>query len=276
MDDILLNSWLLWNAWQKKLKKAESWMFIFNWYNLHNWTTRKIINSNHDDLWSMAFETYNYPRADWWNALSKYYRTKTITMTMSLTAPTEEWLNDLIDELKFQTSKTQWYLDIIINGIVRRREATLTSLQFWRQSYNVNRIWTVQLRFECVNPLSFTLTSITNTFSWISGAYATEINYTWKVVAYPTIYLIVQAEYDLNSFSIDMNWYIFTINQSILPWDLITIDWETKLVKINGVIVPYNWPFPAIEPWLNHIETSLNSWALANYDMIFIYKNLFL
>ena len=276
MDDTLLNSWLLWNAPSKKQQSSESWMFIFNWYNLHNWTTRRIINSNHDDLWSVAFETYDYPRADWWNALSKYYRKKTITLTMSITSPTEEWLNDLIDELKFQTSKTQWFLDIIINWIVRRRTATLTSLKFWRQSFNVNRIWNVVLTFECINPLSFSLASNTKTFNWISGDYITEIVYTWKVIAYPTIYLLIQSATNLNNFNIDMNWYLFTINETISQWDVVVIDWETKMVKINWNIVAYDWPFPAIEPWLNHIETSLNSWALANYDMIFIYKNLFL
>jgi hypothetical protein len=277
MDNILLNSGLLWSSpYKKSWKGADSGMFIFNWYNLHNWTTRRVINSDHDDLWSIAFETYDYPRADWWNALSKYYRTKTITITMSLSAPTWDWLNDLIDELKFQTSKTQWYLDIIINWLVRRREATLTWLSFGRQNYNINFLQDVTLTFNCVNPLAFNLTSITNTYPWISGNYATEINYTWKVNCYPTIYLIVKAESDLNSFSIDMNWYVFTVSQSLLPWDFIIIDWETKLVKLNGSVIPYNWPFPVIEPWLNHIEINLNSWALANYDMTFIYKKFFL
>ena len=278
MDDTLLNSWLMWSSSSIKPRwwTSESWMLVFNWYNLHNWISRRIINSNHDDLWKVAYETYDYPRADWWNALSKYYRTKTIVLNMSLCSPTEEWLNDLIDELKFQTSKTQWFLDIIINWIVRRREATLISLEFWRKSFNVNRLWNVVLRFECVNPLSFTLSSNTNTYSWISGAYATEINYTWKVVAYPTIYINVSSETNLNTFSINMNWYVFTINEEISAWNLIQIDWESKLVRIDWNVISYDWPFPAIEPWLNHIEISLNSWAIANYDIVFIYKNLYL
>ena len=277
MDNILLNSGLLGNAPKKRWwVEPDSWMFIFNWYNLHNWTTRRVINSDHDDLWDIALETYNFPRADGWNALNKFYRTKTITITMCLSSNTADGLNDLIDELKFQTSKMQWYLDIIINWIVRRREATLTGLKFWRQNYNITFVQNVVLTFTCVNPLSFNLTSITNTYTGISGNYATELNYSWKVNCYPSIYLIIKSETWLNSFSIDMNWYLFTISHEFEAGDFIIIDGETKLAKLNWTVITYSWPFPIIEPWLNHIEIKVNSGALVNYDMIFIYKKLFL
>lgn len=277
MDNILLNSGLLWNAPKgKKSTFSGSGMFVFNWYNLHNWKTRRVIESNHDDLWNVAYETYDYSRADWWNALSKYYRTKTITITMCLSADDENGLNDLIDELKFQTSKMQGYLDIIINWLVRRREATLTSLQFGRKGYNINFLQNVVLTFECVNPSAFNLTSITNRYSGLSGNYATELNYSWKVNCYPTIYIVVQSETNLTWFQIDMNGYKFQISGEYQAGDFIIIDGETKLVKVNGTTTAYTWPFPVIEPWLNHIEISINSGAIANYDMIFIYKKLFL
>lgn len=279
MDDILLNAWLLWSAWTSNASwwsGTESGMFIFNWFSLDNWTTRRVINSNHDDLWDVAFETYDYPRADWWNALSKYYRKKTITITLSMVAPTRDWLEILIDDLKFNTSKTQWYLDIIIAWVVRRRTATLTSLQFWRQSFNVNRVWNVVLTFECVNPLSYSLSNITKTFKEISGDYALEIVYEWKVIVYPTIYLIIRSQTNLNTFNIDVNWYLFSINHEINDWEFLVIDGETKLVKLNWTNLVYEWPFPAFEPWLNHIEITTNIWASVSYDLIFIYKNLFL
>lgn len=279
MDTTLLNSWLLWNSWWASSWWGniwDVWMFVFNWYNLHNGTTRRVITSNHDDLWDIAFETYNYPRADWWNALGKYYRRKNIVLTLCLESPTAEWLNDLIDELKFQTSKTQWYLDIIINWIVRRWTATLTSLTFWRQSYNVNFLNNVTLNFECINPLAFTLNDNTKTYSQITGNYTTEIIYLWKVVVYPTIYAVMWSCNNLSNFSINTNWYLFTINHEINSWDVVLINWESKLSKINGTTIPYDWPFPAFEWGLNHIEISINSWASANYDLNFIYKDLYL
>lgn len=279
MDDILLNNWLLWSAWTSSSSwwsDTESGMFIFNWFSLDNWKTRRVINSDHDNLWTVAFETYDYPRADGWNALSKYYRTKTITITLSMVAPTREWLEELIDDLKFNTSKTQWYLDIIIAGVVRRWTATLTSLQFWRQSFNVNRVWNVVLTFECVNPLSYSLSNITNTFKEIDGNYALEMIYEWKVIVYPTIYIIVRSQTNLNAFNLDVNWYLFSINHEINDWEFLVIDGETKLVKLNWTNLVYEWPFPVLEPWLNHIEITTNEWASVSYDLIFIYKNLFL
>jgi hypothetical protein len=39
--------------------------------------------------------------------LSKYYRTKTINISLSITKETEEELDELIDELKYRTSKTE-------------------------------------------------------------------------------------------------------------------------------------------------------------------------
>jgi hypothetical protein len=208
--------------------------------------------------------------------LWKYYRKKTITITLSLVAPDRDWLEELIDELKFNTSKTQWFLDIIIAWKVRRRTATLTSLQFWRQSFNVNRVWNVVLTFECINPLSFDLADTSYTYSEINGAYSLEINYTWKVVAFPTLYLIVHSQSNLSTINLNVNWYLFTINHAISDWEFVVIDWDSKLAKINWTSIVYSWPFPAFEPWMNHVDVSFNSWASIVYDLIFIYKNMFL
>ena len=277
MDNVLLNDGLLWSGKKQKGSiQPDSWMFVFNWYNLHNWTSRRVTNSNHDDLWEIELEDYDAPRTDGGFVLNKFYRSKTIVITLCLTSPTAEWLNDLIDDLKFQTSKTQGFLDIIINWVVRRREATLTSLKFWRQNYNITFVQNVVLTFKCVNPLAFSLANITNTYNWISGNYVTEINYSWKVNCFPTIYFLVHSQTDLETISVDFNWYVFTIDEEIDAGDVLEVDGESKLVKLNWNVIYYNWPFPVLEPWLNHIEIMTNEWALINYDLIFIYKKLFL
>ena len=232
--------------------------------------------SNHDDLWTKNVETFNYARADWWNVIAQYYRTKRISLVMSLIASTEQWLNDLIDELKFATSGVQWNLDIIINWLVRRREATLISLKFWRKHYNINAIQNIELTFDCVNPFAFNLTSISKTFSWLSWNYVAEIMYSWKVVCYPTIYVMINSQSWLDNFRIEQNNYLFNIDHELNAWDFLIIDWETKIARLNWTPIEYTWPFPAIEPWLNNIEMWINDWALANYDVVYIYKKLYL
>lgn len=277
MNNNVLNSLLLWNAPKSTWTEIkDSWRFVFNWYNLHDWKTRIVQQSNHDDLWTKNVETFNYARADWWNVIGQYYRTKRISLVMSLIASTEQWLNDLIDELKFATSGVQWNLDIIINWLVRRREATLVSLKFWRKSYNINVLQNIELTFDCVNPFAFNLTSISKTYSWLSWNYVAEIMYSWKVVCYPTIYVMINSETWLDNFRIEQNNYLFNIDHELNSWDFLIIDWETKIARLNWTPIEYSWPFPAIEPWLNNIEMWINDWALANYDVVYIYKKLYL
>lgn len=277
MNNNVLNSLLLWNAPKSTWTEIkDSWRFVFNWYNLHDWKTRIVQQSNHDDLWTKNVETFNYARADWWNVIAQYYRTKRISLVMSLIASTEQWLNDLIDELKFATSGVQWNLDIIINWLVRRREATLISLKFWRKHYNINAIQNIELTFDCVNPFAFNLTSISKTFSWLSWNYVAEIMYSWKVVCYPTIYVMINSQSWLDNFRIEQNNYLFNIDHELNAWDFLIIDWETKIARLNWTPIEYTWPFPAIEPWLNNIEMWINDWALANYDVVYIYKKLYL
>ena len=277
MNNSVLNSQLLWNSPKSTgTEIKDSGRFVFNWYNLHDGITKIVNNSDHDDLWTMTFETYNYSRADWGNAISKYYRTKRITLKMTLKSATEEWLNDLIDELKFATSGLQGNLDIIINWLVRRREATLIWLKFGRKNFNITFVQNVELSFDCINPFAFNLTSISKTFSWLSGNYVAEIMYSWKVVAYPTIYIMINSATDLDNFRIEQNGYLFNVDHELNAWDFLIVDWITKIAKINGTPVEYSWPFPAIEPWLNNIEMWINDEALANYDVVYIYKKLFL
>lgn len=277
MNNILLNNWLLWNApFSKATDIRDSGKIIFNWYNLHDLRNKIVWFSDHDDLWSINYETYNYSRADWWNALAKYYRTKRITMQLTLKANSEEELNDLIDEFKLQTSAMQGNLDIIINWLVRRWEATVISLEFWRKNYNITFCQNVKIVFDCVNPFAFNLTSISKSYYWCSWTFVSEFIYSWKVNCYPTFYIIFNNASDLSEFYIDANWYLFEIDQEINAWDILIIDGQTKLAKLNWVVIPYKWPFPIIQPWLNNFEFSLQSGALANYDVVFIYKKYFL
>jgi hypothetical protein len=53
------------------------------------------------------FQTFANPDSDGGGILSKYYRTKTINLTLSIKQPTEEQLDALIDEIKYRTSKTE-------------------------------------------------------------------------------------------------------------------------------------------------------------------------
>lgn len=66
-------------------------------------------------------------------------------------------LNDLIDAIKFNLSKTEGYLDIKVNGEIRRAKATNTRLEFGRQHYHVTFV-PVVITFEILEPFFYTTT----------------------------------------------------------------------------------------------------------------------
>ena len=255
-----INTALLWTA-PKWIKLFHDWVFMFNNWNLDNWSNIRVIASNHDDIWTIDFDTYKTPLQDWWWVLWKYYRTKTIEFILSVSADSEESLNDLIDEIKFQTSKTEWILKIIINWITRMRTATCVSLKFNRKSFNVNRCWNIVLTFNCVNPHSQLQNPTNESFVAQTWTYSWVFFYVWRAESFPTLQLSIDS-WTATWMSFELNWYTITIDTSLTAWDVITFDWEKKEVLVNNTEVAYTWPFTPVIYWDN-VFTITNEWTFS-------------
>ena len=253
-----INTALLWTT--PKWNQFEyNWVFMFNNFNLDNWQNIRVVSSNHDDIWAMDFETYKTPLEDWWWVLWKYYRTKTIQIVLSVSADSENSLNSLIDEIKYQTSKTEWNLKIIINWVVRERTATCTALKFNRQSYNVNRVWNVVLTFSCINPHSHLEDETSVDFVSQSWTYQTSIIYEWRAETYPKLYLSIDS-WSASWMSFTLNWYTISITANLTVWDIVIFDWETKKATVNWTEVVYSWPFTPLNYWENILSIT-NAWT---------------
>ena len=63
--------------WQWNNAEIMSWNadFSFNWYNLANWTTVRVLSHNADDWWAVDFETFKYAQQDGGGVLSRYQNT---------------------------------------------------------------------------------------------------------------------------------------------------------------------------------------------------------
>ena len=252
------NSQLLWTTPDVNVN-ATDWIFMFNNWNLDNGSTVRVIWSNHDDIWSIDFSTYDTPLEDWWWVLWKYYRQKTIVLLLSIRADSQESLNNLIDEIKYQTSQTEWKLKIIINWIVRERTATCTSLKFNRQSFNVNRCWNIVLTFTCVNPHSQLETPYWENITWETWTYNWSVIYTWRAETFWKLYLTVDS-WNSTWMSFTLNWYTISITASLTAWDIIIFDWDAKTVSVNWIEVKYSWPFTPLTYWEN-LFSIVNSWT---------------
>ena len=253
-----INSLLLWDA--PKIQKVKmDWKFTFNWWALDNWINVRVKSCDYDDLWTMDFETYKTPLQDWGWVLWKYYRKKTITFVLSIIAWTKYAFNELIDELKFQTSKTEWILRIEINWLIRERTATCTSLKFNRQSYNIDWAWNVVLTFTCVNPHSQLETPNTEDIIIQTWEFQSSLLYDWKAETYPKLYILMDSG-SSSWMRFSLNWYNIEINENLTQGDIIIFDWDTKEVSVNDVEVAYTWVFTPLIYWEN-IYTINNTWT---------------
>ncbi len=264
--DRTINTALLWTApkWMSLLNK---WIFMFNNFNLDNWQNIRVIQSNHDDIWAMDFETYKTPLEDGGGVLWKYYRTKTIQLTLSISADSSNSLNDLIDEIKYQTSKTEWKLRIIINWIIRERTATCTSLKFNRMNYNVNWVWNVVLTFQCTNPHSQLETPTATNIISQSGSFQSSVIYEWRADTYLKLYLSMDSGTS-NWMSFTLNWYTITITATLNQWDIVILDGETKKATVNWTEVIYSWPFTPLSYWENIYQITNSgtyTWTLSYF-----------
>lgn len=239
--DNTINSKLLWNAPKIQLNSLE-WVFTFNGWSLDNWNTVRVIGSNHDDIWTIDFNTYNTPLEDGGGVLGKYYRTKTIQLTLSINAWNKEAFNDLIDEIKYRTSITEWKLRITINGIIRERTATCTSLKFNRQNFNVNWCGKVVLTFQCVNPHSQLETPTAENILSQTGTYQSSVVYDGRAETFPKLFITMDSG-SSTWMKFTLNWYTIEITENLTALDIIIFDGETKRVTLNDTEIAYTWPF---------------------------------
>ena len=251
-------------------EQVSSAKFAFNWRSLDNWTSVRVIGCDYDDIWTIDFETYKTPLEDWWWVLWKYFRTKKITFQLSIKSSSLEWLNNLIDEIKYQTSPTQKKLTIIINWVVRIRTATMISLKFNRQSYNMNWLWNVSLTFSCVNPFSYLLLPSSVSEIWLTWNHQSWVIYNWRADSYPT--LTITATTSATWLSFTLNWYTISITETLPANWVLIFDWETKKATLNWTEIHYSWPFTPLKYWENIF--SINYTWTFTYNLSFFTKFL--
>lgn len=260
------NTGLLWT--NPTIEEVDvSWIFSFDGWKLDNGSTIRVTSSNHDDVGTIDYSTYKTPLEDGGGVLGKYYRTKTINIWLSIKGETKEELNNLIDEIKYRTSKTEWILRIEINGELRERTATCINLKFNREYYNINWCGKVDLTFSCVNPHSKYETPIIEDFIGQTGTYTKGVLYDGRAESFPTLHITIDSG-TAEWISFSLNGYTLEVEQNLSAWDIIVFDGEKKSVKLNWIEVEYTWPFVSLTYGENIISIDSDatySWTLSFY-----------
>lgn len=249
----IVNGRLLWQ-WNNAVLMTWNATFSFNWYNLANGTTTRVVSCNSDDLWKIDFETFNYPMQDWWWVLWRYFRTHTINITLSICEDTHEKLLALMDEIKYQCSAIEWALRIKSWELVRERTATCTELHFNREYYNINWLWKVQLTFKATNPHSHALKPISKDITQQTWQYKASLSYLGRATSFFSLSMAIESTwtYTLNY---KINWFTLSIaSRSYTAGDIVKFDWPTKKATINWNEVEYSWSFRPLNYWDNPFE----------------------
>lgn len=250
---IIVNGRLLWEWNDSTIAIGNAW-FSFNWYNLDNGATTRVIACDSDDLGKIDFETFNYAMQDGWWVLWRYFRTQTINITLSLATETNEDLFNLMDEIKYQCSAVEAPLRIRVWEQIRERTATCTSIKFNRANYNINWLGKVQLVFQATNPHSHLLKPLSFDVISQTWLYKSAIWYLGRATSYLTLNIVIESNgtyeiyYKLNGFKLSIP------SASYTAWDIVKLDWPSKKVTVNGTEVEYNGSFRPLSYWDNPIE----------------------
>lgn len=240
---------------------------MFDGYSLQNlnFITSRL---DYDDLWKVELNTFNYPRSDGGGVLSKYYRGRTIKLVGSIKKDTVTEFNDFLDEVKKNLRKTEGYLEVTINGEIRRIKATMTDLSLNRDHYHITYS-PIKVTFTAVEP--FFYGKIKQSFGIFAktATFTEEMTHAGGADSNPTVYCIFGAGTSATALSFtDPSGRIITITTAITVNDILIIDSERKIVTKNSVEIDYTGAFPIFSPWSNNFTVTFTGTVLVDTTIV--------
>ena len=161
---------------------------VFDGYSLQNanFITSRI---NYDDLTNIELNTFRYPRSDGGGVLSKYYRGRTIKLFGIIKSDTVENFNILLDEIKKSLRKTEGILEISVNGDIRQIKATVTSLEYNRNHYNIT-FSPIEVEFTTAESFFYSSTLQSLGIFGKTATYTEEMENAGGSDSNPTVYMV--------------------------------------------------------------------------------------
>lgn len=240
------------------------------WYLIKTWNE---FDRTNIDLWA-----YVSSLIDWWWVFSKKYWNQTITFSLFIQWENENDLIDKIDLLKWAIQWVEWNLDLRVKDQIRTYKATCSwvSVPNFRWDFVddvvvsfliTSWVWQVKQRTERL------VANQTDDFEAIISN-----NGTYE--AFPIIYFITKNWTDLSEIEIitknvwETTWNPLIITETITDTNIIIVDYQTKVITINWVEVPYTWFMTPLNPWLNALEFNF-TWTL-ELDTYILYNKRFI
>jgi len=201
--------------------------------------------SNISDNVNVDISSFDRPQINgrWFLSNFKRWRNITLSVTIKWTSKTdmEERLDNLRKEIYKEESILSWKR---ADWEYRKIKVNCTNSPEIFNHYNITFLKT-DITFESLEPFWYKDSYQSRNITSKTSNFSEEITNEWKAVSDLKIYIIFNTA-SVTETKVKVNNEEIIINQSITTGDILLIDWEEKIVSLNGTEIDYSWLFPSM------------------------------
>ena len=252
------------------------WDVSFKIIAFNNYDFSDIIISNiPDDYEWIKLDIQNYELSSHgqglWNWLIK---NKSIKIDGRIVAENAVSLEAKINRIKSKLLQWESLLYVKRESWILQTKAIVTGISIPRETRTVNTI-SISVTFTILDPFMYSLEKHELAYYWISWNFYTSIFYeTWSHQANPVIFVMFGNWTNANNVTITIWEKIVHINESVVSWDILSLDWEKVDVAKNwSYWIDWVWEFWNLNFGENPIEIK-PQWT-ANYSVFIQYRDTY-
>ena len=274
-NSFLFNTTLYWS-----LSTTTSWGWwwdvSFKVIAFNNYDFSDIIISNiPDDYEWIKLDIQSYELSSHgqglWNRLIK---NKSLQIEGRIVAENTVSLEAKINRIKSKLLQWESLLYVKRADWILQTKAVVTNISIPRENRTVNAI-SISITFSILDPFMYSLEKHELAYYWISWNFYTSIFYeTGSHQANPVIFVMFWNWTNANNVTITIWEKIVHINESVVSWDILSLDWEKVDVAKNWSFwIDWVWEFWSLDFGENPIEIRC-SWT-ANYSVFIQYRDTY-
>ena len=221
----------------------------------------------------IAFNNYDFSDIIISNIPDDYEWIKLDIQSYELSSHGQGLWNRLI---KNKSKLLQWesLLYVKRESWILQTKAVVTDISIPRENRTVNAI-SISITFSILDPFMYSLEKHELAYYWISWNFYTSIFYeTGSHQANPVIFVMFGNWTNANNIQITIWNKTVRVNESIISWDILSLDWEKVDVAKNWSFwIDWVWEFWNLDFGENPIEIRC-SWT-ANYSVFIQYRDTY-
>ena len=274
-NSFLFNTTLYWS-----LSTTTSWGWwwdvSFKVIAFNNYDFSDIIISNiPDDYEWIKLDIQSYELSSHgqglWNRLIK---NKSLQIEGRIVAENTVSLEAKINRIKSKLLQWESLLYVKRESWILQTKAVVTNISIPRENRTVNAI-SISITFSILDPFMYSLEKHELAYYWISWNFYTSIFYeTGSHQANPVIFVMFGNWTNANNIQVTIWNKTVRVNESIISWDILSLDWEKVDVAKNWSFwIDWVWEFWSLDFGENPIEIRCN-WT-ANYSVFIQYRDTY-